>query len=528
VRSLQTICSLSCIATALAVSVAAQVPSDAAARRADDAAHVGLATITEQDFRTKLEALAHDSTLGRETPSPELEKAAEWVAAQFERAGLEPGGVAGTYYQPFTLRQSQLDTLTTVVASCAGTPVTWQYGTEFIYIIGGDPAPITDAPVVLLRGIPATTDGLFADMMLEGAVLVHTVPPDKVAGRFMNPIHEAASAAGAAAHVIITDMPDALWDRFRHRAFTERWELIGGTGQAEEPARMAVYGLQLAAGSALLEAAGDDPSTALDSTVSGVRLLERFTFTLNPHYTVQDEPTVANTVGILRGHDPNLRHEAVVFTSHMDHVGTTSGRCRTSRETPADTICNGADDNASGTVGIIEIAEAFAALPERPARTLIFAAMAAEERGLFGSYQYVKNPLVPIANTAAVVNLDMIARNPPDTVGFVGKDYSSLGAVVDRTLADYPELNLTPAAHEGIYWGSDHYPFARRGVPALFFFSGLHRDLHVATDNVDRADTDQATRIVKLAFLAGFDVANAASRPVWDKDARTRVMGAHE
>ena len=89
-------------------------------------------------------------------------------------------------------------------------------------------------------------------------------------------------------------------------------------------------------------------------------------------------------------------------------------------------------------------------------------------------------------------------------------------------------IDLYHTEHEGIYWGSDHYPFARRGVPALFFFSGIHRDLHVATDNVDRADTDQATRIVKLAFLAGLHVANADRRPAWDEDARRRVMGAHE
>ncbi len=527
-RSFRTLCSLSCIATALAAAAAAQAPDDAAPQPGTAPEHIGLATITEQDFRTKLEALAHDSTKGRETPSPELEKAAEWVAAQFEHAGLEPGGVAGTYYQPFTLRQSRLDTLTTVVASCAGTPVEWQFGSEFIYIIGGDPAPITSAPIVLLRGMPSTVDHLFADVDLEGAVLVHTVPPDKLGGRFLNPIHEAAYAAGAVAHVIITDMPDGLWSRFQGGTYAEQWDLIGGTGQPDEPGRMAIYGLQLGAGSALLEAAGEDPTTALDSTASGVRPLDDFTLTLSPHYTVLDEPTAANTIGILRGHDPNLRHEAVVFTSHMDHVGLTSGRCRTSREVPEDTICNGADDNASGTVGVIELAEAFAALPERPARTLIFAAMAAEERGLFGSYYYVKNPLVPIANTAAVINLDMIARNPSDTVGLVGKDYSSMGGIIDDLLARHPELELTTTEHEGIYWGSDHYPFARRGVPALFFFSGIHRDLHVATDNVDRADTDQATRIVKLAFLAGLHVANADRRPAWDEDALRRVMGAHE
>jgi Zn-dependent M28 family amino/carboxypeptidase len=123
-----------------------------------------------------------------------------------------------------------------------------------------------------------------------------------------------------------------------------------------------------------------------------------------------------------------------------------------------------------------------------------------------------------------VINLDMIARNPQDTVGLVGKDYSSLGALVDRAAREHPELRLTPKEHEGMYPGSDHYPFAQRGVPALFFFSGEHPDLHAVTDNVDRADTEQATRIVRLAFRVGLEVANTVARPTWDPAARARVV----
>jgi len=118
----------------------------------------------------------------------------------------------------------------------------------------------------------------------------------------------------------------------------------------------------------------------------------------------------------------------------------------------------------------------------------------------------------------------MIARNPQDTVGLVGKDYSSLGALVDRAAREHPELRLTPKEHEGMYPGSDHYPFAQRGVPALFFFSGEHPDLHAVTDNVDRADTEQATRIVRLAFRVGLEVANTVARPTWDPAARARVV----
>ena len=117
----------------------------------------------------------------------------------------------------------------------------------------------------------------------------------------------------------------------------------------------------------------------------------------------------------------------------------------------------------------------------------------------------------------------MIARNPQDTVGLVGKDYSSLGALVDRAAREHPELRLTPKEHEGMYPGSDHYPFAQRGVPSLFFFSGLHPDLHAATDDIDHADTEQAARIMRLVFRVGLEVASAVARPAWDPQARARL-----
>jgi Zn-dependent M28 family amino/carboxypeptidase len=200
------------------------------------------------------------------------------------------------------------------------------------------------------------------------------------------------------------------------------------------------------------------------------------------------------------------------------------GRCEPAGDLPADSVCNGADDNASGTVGVIELAEAFATLRVHPARTVVFAALTAEERGLLGSRYYVDHPVVPIEKTVAVINLDMIARTPHDTAGLVGKDYSSLGAMVDRVSAGHPELHLTPAELHGMYPASDHYPFAQRGVPALFFFSGEHPDLHTTADNPERANAEQAARIVRLVFHVGLEAANAPERPVWNMEARARVV----
>jgi len=486
----------------------------------DSSVQHALAIITASDFRAKLGALAHDSTRGRETPSPELERATEWVARQFQRAGLDPGGDDGGYLQRFEIQHTRLDSLTAFVSTEGGQRTAWAFGTDLIFVGGSRPVELDDAPVVLLVGIPSDTAHPFGDLAVRGAVLLHVLAPDQLNGRVLNPVHQRANAEGAVAHIVASQIPADQWSRFARNSYPERWEVSDAVSQGG----LRVFGLQLEAASELLRGAGEDPALLMTAGWR-VRPLPNVTVSMVPYSTTTERATVANVVGVLEGSDTALRNEAVVFTSHMDHVGVIPGRCNPSDAMPTDSICNGADDNASGTVGVIELARAFTTLHPRPARTFIFAAMTAEERGLFGSRFYVEHPLVPLAQTAAVLNLDMIARNPPDTVGFLGRDYTSLGQVVDRVADEHAELGLMPVEHKGRFTASDHFPFAERGVPALFFFSGEHEDLHTAADNPDRANPDQAARIVRLAFFVGLAVANAPERPTWDPEARARYVG---
>jgi hypothetical protein len=386
--------------------------------------------------------------------------------------------------------------------------------------VGGDlRAGLSAVPIVLLAGIP--TDTLpFGDLDLHGAAVLHVVTPDQLRDQFLVHLFERAQTEGAAFYIVVAEFPAPLWTQLTSRPLGGHWEVVGARDRNPQ---LPVFVIQLEEAAEMLRSAGEDPETLTTPAGHGVRQLDGVTFSLRPLFTMQ-EHSVANVVGVLEGSHPTLREEAVVFTGHMDHVGVIPGRCRPSRALPADSICNGADDNASGTVGVIELAEAFAALERRPARTLIFAAVTAEERGLCGSRFYVEHPVVSLDHTVAAINMDMIARNPPDTVGLVGKDYSSLGAVVDRLLDEHSELNLVSTEHDGSYHASDHFPFAQRGVPALFFFSGEHDDLHTAADNPDRADAEQAARIVRLVFLTGFEVANAPDRPTWDPEARASIV----
>ncbi len=148
--------------------------------------------------------------------------------------------------------------------------------------------------------------------------------------------------------------------------------------------------------------------------------------------TVTSSLTAPNTVGILEGTDPRLKNEYVVYSAHMDHVGITPGQ--------PDSINNGADDDASGTAGVLELAEAFSRPGARPKRSLIFLTVSGEEKGLWGSDYFANNPPVPVKQLVAGINIDMIGRNWPDTIVAIGKEHSDLGTTLNRVNAAHPEL----------------------------------------------------------------------------------------
>jgi len=229
-------------------------------------------------------------------------------------------------------------------------------------------------------------------------------------------------------------------------------------------------------------------------------------------------------VGILEGSDPRLKREYVVLSAHMDHVGV-------GRPVNGDSIYNGADDDASGTISVVEAAEAFSQLQPRPKRSIIFLTVSGEEKGLWGSAYFADHPPVPITDIVADLNTDMVGRNWKDTIVVIGKEHSDLGATLNRVGAAHPELGMQPIddiwPQESFYTRSDHYNFARKGVPILFFFNGTHPDYHRPSDSVDKIDAEKESRIVKLVFYLGLDVANAAERPKWNPDSYSRIVTAN-
>lgn len=270
--------------------------------------------------------------------------------------------------------------------------------------------------------------------------------------------------------------------------------------------------------------AGELAAMGLEPGGGGGEFIQRYSF--RPRIVDVEAPAIdaPNVAAVLTGSDPALRNEYVVFSAHMDHVGV--------REPDAsgDSVYNGADDDASGTAAVIEIAEAFAALDEPPPRSMVFLLVSGEERGLHGSRAYADAPPEPVASGRMVANLnmDMVGRNWPDTIVAIGKEHSDLGATLERVNAAHPELGMTAIddlwPDENFYFRSDHYNFARNDVPVLFFFNGTHQDYHRPSDEVELIDAEKGARLARLVFYLGLEIASVPEPPQWNPESRRTIV----
>jgi hypothetical protein len=504
------------LAAPIAAPLAGQ-SRDAAATGAAAAA----ASITPADVTRRINIIAHDSMGGRDTPSPGLDKTAQYIADEFKRFGLRPGGENGTWFQRYTITRRRIDPAGSHVGLMGqGIHAHAELARDARFMFGGVPAEEIHAPAFLVGG-QVTPDGVAGLEVMGKAVLLVT--------DFTKPMQRSLFEAlgiladrGAKGIVMISNRDSAQFAQ-RVRMQSQVRVTVG-----DNHAAPMVEAHDRALGEALAKF-----GVKLDEVRAATALVARDVPGLTVGIGLKDEvletATAPNTIGILEGSDPSLKNEYLILTAHMDHVGTAgpngTGGCQARG---ADSICNGADDDASGTVGIVELAEAFSKMKVRPKRSLIFMTVSGEEKGLWGSEYWSQNPTVSLPQVVANLNMDMIGRNWTDTIVVIGKEHSDLGATLERVAARHPELRMAPIddrwPEERFYFRSDHYNFARKGIPILFFFNGVHPDYHQVSDSPDKIDAEKLSRVAQLVFYLGLEIANTPDRPQWRPESYKQIV----
>jgi hypothetical protein len=473
-------------------------PAGGAALLDDPAVAIAAATITPDDFRRRIDFLASDELMGRDTPSPGLETAGRWLADQFREFGLRPAGHDGGYLHMWTYEAPVVDATLTLRRGDLSTPAVWKR--EFFIIPGAGPV----ASDAVWAG-SATPEGLASGAGSGGNVALIYLPGADADAAWSQGLQAGLTgmmAAGAAGVIFVMDREMEPG-------------LVGQIATNIEPGQVLpipVAGMSYAAAERMLAQVGQDLDVLRARTGGQPRPLEGVRAELGATVT-SDPAEVANVAAILPGSDPELRDTYVVLTAHYDHVGVGVP------DATGDSIFNGADDDASGTATLVEVAQALATLPTAPRRSILFLAVSGEEKGLLGSEAFVDDPTVPVERMVANINLDMVGRNHPDSVTAIGLDFSSLGPLATDIVARKPELGLVIAPdmqpEEMLFMRSDHFNFAAREIPAIFFTTGLHDQYHLPSDEVELIEWEKITRIGRMVLYLTYAVAQDDEPPEW-------------
>ncbi|HEX6975608.1 MAG TPA: M28 family peptidase [Vicinamibacterales bacterium] len=467
-----------------------------------------MSRIREADIKADLFTLAGDAMRGREGGTLDELTASMWVAERARAAGLQPAGDNGTYFQFFPLERFRVSPSSTLSIDGKTLRMGQDAVTDAVVLAN------LDAPVTVLPSDGEPVQGKLAALDVKGRALVvrYTPPPPAPSAEptvgpragialrtWARELQRAATPQSPLAIVVV--VPDASRDQWERVAvqFPRGTYALDPDGTAEQ--RVAPRGVPLLY---VREAAlGGMPSASARVTAS--ISTDSFTY-----------PSV-NIVAKAPGRDPKLKDEYVMFSAHQDHDGeryTVSG----------DNIWNGADDNATTAVALLAIGRELSANPAR--RSALFVWHGAEERGLMGSRWYVKHPTVPLKSIVAVLNGDMMGRNDPGTAALLGalpphRNSPELVDIAQRANTAVSKFTIDsswddPNHREGWYYRSDHLPYARAGIPALFFTTLLHADYHTPFDNPDRIDVAKLTKMTRWMYMTGRMVADAEKAPAVD------------
>jgi len=469
--------------------------------------------IRAEDLRRHVSILASDAFEGRETTTAGERKAAAYLATELERFGCEEAGEDGTFFQPYAVPRPQLGAKNTLAVHVEDA-VEW-FAVETAWNPFSGTANTDAHGALVFAGYGITAQGRswddYAGVDVKGKVVL-VLRKDPA----WNDVRHAAFTAkldnaqrhGAAALLLCNDGPTVEQqggDRIH------RWsEPMGGragdipfafvTREVAERL-LAPLGPTLAELEAGLKKDGPSP-----------RAIPGVTVDIETEITRTRKRNALNVVAWVRGRDPEVRHETVVIGGHYDHLGRGSFGS-TAGAKGRGKIHPGADDNASGTAAVLEVAEYFARAENRPRRSLLFVAFSGEEMGLFGSSHYVAHPIAPLADTVLMINLDMVGRvrGSQFLIWGVGTAKGLRQVVESANEGEDLAISMSPSGSVP----SDSLPFFRKKIPVLFFHSGMHRDYHRPSDTSDRINYAGLARASALTRDVVEAVANAPERLVF-------------
>ena len=464
--------------------------------------HHALDAITAANLKGDLSFLASDALQGRYTPSPGLEVAAEFIAAQFRAAGLEPGGDE-EYFQIANMIDRRMPALQSPV-TLEENSQTHSVPTQSTTVTDTNaPVKIEQAPVLVIKGKdPASLKGIeLTGKAIVVAGLSAAERHDFDAYRRARSFDQAVNQAGAALEITVEDT----------RAGPPPARLI----EAADAHQHRVPSLSVAS---------DELQKWVDQAADAT--LKRSVSVDIPGPQDQNV-TVKNVIDVLPGSDPALKKTYVMLTAHYDHIGTTDTADRQAAKaqgTTADHIYNGANDDGSGTVSVVEIAKALAGLNPRPKRSIIFMTFFGEERGLLGSQFYGHHPRFPVAETVADLNLEQVGRTDStegpqiNTASLTGFDYSDVTKYLETAGHRVGvRVYLNKSASDPYFVRSDNAALALLGVPAETLCVAFdYPDYHGLGDEWQKIDYENMARVDRMVALGLIDIANASKPPEWN------------
>ncbi len=521
--------------------------SNSAARKAAE-------KITPEQLRDYLNFVASDEMEGRDTPSRGLDLTAKFIAMNLSRWGIKPAGDDGTYFQRITLLR------TTTSPSNSHVEIGGQafsFGDGFL----ASPAAVDISGAMVFAGhgwvINIKKLNPYEGLDVKDKIIVVTgsVPDGinsfadlggKKAVDWFNPT-DYAKAHGARAVISLPSAQTiANWESVRQS------QVAKGTLAVERFAKDDELTIPtITASRAMVEALfAGERTNGEDFNISKLAESLNKGFALSPSKlatikvaTKVEKAKTQNVVGVLEGSDPILKKEFVAVGAHYDHVGVglpsnSEGRFASTKD-KNDQIYNGADDDGSGTVAVLAMAQAFASSP-RPKRSILFVWHCGEEKGLWGARYFTETPSgsIDLKQVAVQLNIDMIGRSKPDgdtnpankelamrdEIYVIGSKMMStdLGELSERVNSGYLNLKFNykyddPNDPNQFFFRSDHYQYAVKGIPIIFYTDGEHEDYHRPSDSPDRIDYEQMARITRTIFVTASEIGNVAMRPRVDK-----------